>query len=168
MAVMALVSKRIITLIVTVLIAGPMAIKISPAADKSKTAQTQALTQLTVIEHAITDFQVDAGEPGNSLGDLVASANELFDETDTTKIGEDRGHCILVEVNVTYHCTATMLLQEGSIAIAGPFFVDGRPNVLAITGGTGAYAGAKGEMTSSFRDSDAGFNKHNFVFKFSP
>ena len=47
--------------------------------------------------------------------------------------------------------------------VEGPFY-DDRDSVVAITGGTGAYAGAQGEMDLHYRD-PAG-KEYDFVFRF--
>ena len=39
-----------------------------------------------------------------------------------------------------------MLLKEGRITLEGPFY-DSGDSLFVITGGTGKYAGAKGQMT---------------------
>jgi allene oxide cyclase len=122
---------------------------------------------LSVVERAITDIPLDIGAQGASLGDLLTFVNEIYDEADTTQIGEDRGACTLVDVGISYYCSFMVLLEEGNIALAGPFFIDGRPSTFAITGGTGAYGDARGEAAFTFRDSEAGFPKYNVVFEFN-
>jgi allene oxide cyclase len=44
-----------------------------------------------------------------------------------------------------------VLLREGQITVEGPFY-DDADSVLAVTGGTGVYVGAKGEMRLHARD----------------
>jgi hypothetical protein len=39
--------------------------------------------KITVIEHATTDATTDTGAAGDSAGDLLTFANEVFDRTDT-------------------------------------------------------------------------------------
>jgi hypothetical protein len=46
-------------------------------------------------------------------------------------------------------CEADFELKNGSMIAMGPAKLDGRPIVLAVTGGTGHYAGAHGQVTSS-------------------
>jgi allene oxide cyclase len=126
------------------------------------TAAAQAeIAPLNVVEHAITDIPLDIGAEGASLGDQLTFVNEIFDETDTTQIGSDQGACVLVNVGVSYHCHFTVTLEDGDIALSGPFYIDGRPSTFAVTGGSGAYSGAGGAMTFTFRDAEAGFPKYN-------
>jgi allene oxide cyclase len=48
------------------------------------------------------------------------------------------------------------LLPRGQITVEGPFY-DTRDSVLAITGGTGAYANARGSMELKSRASGTEF-----------
>ena len=48
-------------------------------------------------------------------------------------------------VGQSWECNWTTLLPRGQITVEGPFY-DTRDSVLAITGGTGAYANARGQM----------------------
>ena len=45
----------------------------------------------------------------------------------------------------------TLRLKEGQITIEGPFY-DAGDSVMAVTGGTGKYVGAKGSMKLHSRD----------------
>ena len=51
-------------------------------------------------------------------------------------------------------------LTKGQITVEGPFY-DKKNSAPAITGGTGAYAGARGRMELKSR---AGGTKYDFVF----
>jgi allene oxide cyclase len=44
-----------------------------------------------------------------------------------------------------WECFWTLSLADGQITVQGPF-LDGGDSVLAVTGGTGAYAGVRGDM----------------------
>ena len=46
---------------------------------------------ITVLEHATHDNIVDVGKEGDSTGDIYTYHNDLYDETDTTKVGADNG-----------------------------------------------------------------------------
>ena len=59
-----------------------------------------------------------------------------------------------------YECNWTTFLDGGQITVEGPFF-DAKESTLAITGGTGRYRGARGEMELHSRDNGA---KFAFVF----
>jgi hypothetical protein len=80
------------------------------------------------------------------LGDLLSFANPVFDSTNKTQVGTDHGWCVRVVVGKSWECFWTLLLKGGWITVEGPFY-DSGDSVFVITGGTGKYAGAKGQMT---------------------
>ncbi len=43
-------------------------------------------------------------------------------------------------------CFATIFLSAGQITVEGPFYSSGADSMFAITGGTGAYQEARGQM----------------------
>ena len=120
------------------------------------------VTRLAVIEHATTDTVVDLTTNGDSTGDLLTFHNELFDSGNDDVVGTDQGECVRIEVGVSWECRWINFLEGGSITVEGPFFDDG-PSALAITGGTGAYRGARGSMRLVARD--AGGTEFDFVFR---
>jgi allene oxide cyclase len=115
---------------------------------------------ITVIEHATTDTTTDTGATGDSVGDILTFANEVFDAADTTKVGTDNGYCLRTVAGAAYECNWTTFLEGGQITVEGPFF-DAKDSTLAITGGTGRFRGARGEMELHSRDNGA---KFAFVF----
>jgi allene oxide cyclase len=100
---------------------------------------------ITVIEHATSDTPTDTGATGDSVGDVLTFANDVFDAGNTQKVGTDQGYCIRVVAGSAYECTWTTFLQGGQIVVAGPFY-DAKDSTLAITGGTGRYRNARGTM----------------------
>jgi hypothetical protein len=118
--------------------------------------------RIHVIEHATTDTVVDLTTNGDSTGDLLTFHNEVFDEDNQTVIGESHGDCVRIEVGVSWECRWVTTLEVGSLTVEGPFF-DASPSVLAITGGTGEFRGARGSMRLVARD-DAG-TEFDFIFR---
>lgn len=117
---------------------------------------------LVVVEHADTDVVTDTGAKGDSVGDVLTFANKVFSASNTQQIGSDNGHCLRTVVGRAWECFWTLTLGRGSLTVEGPFY-DSRDSVLAITGGTGAYLGAKGEMNLHARN-DKG-TEYDFVYK---
>jgi hypothetical protein len=117
---------------------------------------------LTVVEHATTDAVVDLGEAGDTLGDLLAFGNDLYDAGDAEVVGRDEGTCFRTNPGMAWECTWTNILADGSITVQGPFLDSLEDTELAITGGTGAYAGATGTMTLHSRDETG--SELDFVF----
>jgi allene oxide cyclase len=115
---------------------------------------------ITVIEHATTDATTDTGAAGDSAGDLLTFANDVFDAADANKVGTDQGYCVRVVAGTSYECNWTTFLPRGQIVVQGPFF-DAQDSTLAITGGTGRYAKARGTMELHARENGT---KFAFVF----
>jgi hypothetical protein len=115
---------------------------------------------LVVIENAVSDTVVDLGPEGDSLGDTLAFSNPLSDEAEANLVGHSQGTCTRVEVGVAWECTWTNVLENGSLVVQGPF-LDAGESMLAITGGTGDYAGATGQMRLHALE---GGTKYEFAF----
>ena len=118
--------------------------------------------ELKVVEHATTDVVTDTGEKGDTVGDILTFANEVFDADDKEKIGTDQGVCFRTVAGKAWQCFWTISLAKGQITVEGPFN-DSGDSVLAITGGTGEYAEAEGEMLLSARGTDG--KAYNFTYK---
>ena len=121
-----------------------------------------AAQELKMVEHATTDATTDTGTTGDSAGDILTFANEVFDAEDKVKIGTDQGVCFRTVPGKAYECFWTVNLKKGQITVEGPF-LDSGDSVLAITGGTGEYAGAQGEMALSAIGSEG--KAYNFTYK---
>src|SRR5213592_1790155 len=100
---------------------------------------------ITVIEHATTDATTDTGAAGDSAGDILTFANEVFDRADAHVVGTDQGYCVRIVAGKSYECNWTTSLAGGQITVEGPF-LDAGDSTLAITGGTGRYRNARGFM----------------------
>jgi allene oxide cyclase len=118
--------------------------------------------ELKMTEHATTDAVTDTGASGDSAGDILTFANEVFDADDKNKIGSDQGICFRTVVGKAWECFWTLTLDDGQITVEGPFNDTGG-SVLAVTGGTGAYAGAQGEMALSAIGTDG--KAYTFIYK---
>jgi hypothetical protein len=129
------------------------------------TAHSESM-DLAVVEHATTDIVIDVGEPGDTIGDMLGFGNELYDEANATVVGRSQGQCFRSNPGLSWECTWTNVMEEGSITVQGPFYDDLRDVELAITGGTGVYEGAAGTMTLHARD-ELG-SELDFVFHLSP
>ena len=117
---------------------------------------------IEVVEHATTDAVTDTGAQGDSAGDILTFSNEVFDAGDKTKVGTDQGICFRTVVGKAWECFWTISLDKGQITVEGPFY-DSGDSVLAITGGTGEYAEAEGEMALSAIGTDG--KAYRFIYK---
>jgi hypothetical protein len=104
-----------------------------------------------VIEHATSDATASIGKAKDNRGDVLTFANPVFDSTNKKQVGTDNGFCIRTVTGAAFECTWTTALSGGAIMVQGPFH-DSGDTTLAVTGGTGKYSGAKGEMLLHARD----------------
>ena len=112
----------------------------------------EAANTFTVVERATSDaVSVHGGSKADNVGDILTFANEMFDAANTTKAGGDQGYCVRLVAGKSFECHLTVSLAKGQIMMDGPFF-DDADSIMAVTGGTGAYDGARGEMTLHARD----------------
>ncbi len=121
--------------------------------------------KLDLVEHATTDAVVDTGAAGDSAGDILTFANEIFDAQDAKKVGSDNGWCVRVVPGKSWECFWTLSLADGQITVEGPF-LDAGDSVLAVTGGTGKYAGVRGEMALHARDAKG--SAYDFKYTLMP
>ena len=75
---------------------------------------------ITVIEHATSDTTTDTGATGDSVGDVLTFANDVFDAANAQKVGTDQGYCLRVVAGASYECTWTTFLPGGQIVVVGP------------------------------------------------
>ena len=122
---------------------------------------TLAVEKIQLVEHADTDATLDLGVKGDSVGDLLTFANPVFDAANKTQVGSDQGYCVRVIAGKSWECFWTLRLKEGQITIEGPFY-DAGDSVMAVTGGTGKYAGAKGSMKLHWRDAKG--STYDFIY----
>jgi hypothetical protein len=118
--------------------------------------------ELKMVEHATTDAVTDTGAAGDSAGDILTFSNEVFDADDKNKIGTDQGICFRTVPGKAWECFWTLSLEKGQLTVEGPFY-DSGDSVLAVTGGTGDFAGALGEMALSARGTDG--KAYNFTYR---
>jgi hypothetical protein len=117
---------------------------------------------IKLVERATTDVVTDTGAEGDTVGDILTFANELYDEANANQVGTDNGWCVRTAVGVAWECFWTASLAGGQITVAGPF-LDAGDSVLAITGGTGAYGSASGEMKLHARNAEG--SEYDFVYE---
>ena len=121
-----------------------------------------AMKQLNVIEHATSDAVLDVGAKGDSAGDILTFANAVYDEANKDKAGDDNGWCIRTVAGKAWECFWTLTLKDGQITVEGPY-LDAGDSVVAVTGGTGQYAGARGEMLLHARDAKG--SEYDFKYR---
>lgn len=119
---------------------------------------------LKVVERASTDSVTDIGAEGDSVGDLLTFANDVYDAANTEKVGTDNGYCVRTVVGATWECNWTLMMSDGMIVVEGPFHDTG-DSVFVITGGTGIYAGAQGQLNLHPRNPEG--SAYDFDYEFA-
>lgn len=131
----------------------------------SKHELVTAPVTIHVIEHATTDVVTDVGKKGDSPGDILTWHNKIFDADNNKQVGRDQGGCIRISPDAgTWECRWFTWVPGGAITVEGPFY-DTRDNVLAITGGKGNFANARGTLELKARH---GGTEYAFIFHVLP
>ena len=117
---------------------------------------------LRVVERATTDTFVDLGAAGDSIGDTLTFGNDIYDASNDHVVGRDQGVCFRTNPGLAWECTYTTILADGALTVQGPFYDDLRDSELSITGGTGRFWNARGELTLHARNSFG--TEFDFVF----
>jgi hypothetical protein len=152
--------RRLPTIIGAGLVAAATA---SAIAVTSGTAQAPGDRTLTFVEREVSASDVLADVPPLSTkkrpvsnGDSFLFESTVLDATGATKVGRFRGQCTFAKVTRKFDgsvalCNAVYLLQDGTITASASLTLGPGPTVFAVTGGTGAYEGARGSGTSKDR-----------------
>ena len=107
---------------------------------------------------------IDLAPTGPSLGDQLVFSDTVY--RDRREAGTDGVVCSITQVAppytvATYQCVATIRLRNGQITVQGlnEFQGEGDPGPFrfAITGGTGAYTGASGEVVVRYDQTGKGY-----------
>ncbi len=103
---------------------------------------------------------IDLGDPGFSLGDETVFADNLFTHQNGDEVGTDGVVCTVVGVTAaatgsgTLQCPGTFSFSGGQIVTEGLVkLLNGQTSgtqTIAITGGTGRFRGARGQIAIQF------------------
>jgi Allene oxide cyclase len=119
---------------------------------------------IKLIEHADTDTvrHIGPASEEDSIGDVLAFANPIFNASNDKKVGSDNGQCVRTAVGKAWECIWTVSLSGGGMTVEGPFY-DAKDSTLAITGGTGQYKDASGQMALHARNADG--TEYDFTYE---
>jgi hypothetical protein len=107
-------------------------------------AKAEGTHVVAVIEKERRSAFVDVGDPGDSAGDYFLFESDLLNNSGDV-VGRDSVKCTLGVR--TFICDATgTLFHRGKLTAYGAFFGENDAR-LAITGGTGAFKEAGGQVT---------------------
>ena len=113
---------------------------------------------LTVVSKNPEIKVLDLGAQGPTQGDLLVTNAPLYDKSGKERIGRLDLYCVItdpadepLEKTHMTECTKTWNLPGGEISAQGvaayPNLSTFAPGVNAISGGTGKYAGVRGEQS---------------------
>jgi hypothetical protein len=116
------------------------------------------MRDLHVQEHIANAMYVPVqallgSKQSSNQGDYETFDDPLFGVGAAAKqVGHIMGTCWLEDVtagsaNDTYFCTVDLFLGDSQLSGVGPFDVNGTPTTAPITGGTGSFADARGQIT---------------------
>ena len=120
---------------------------------------------LRFVERAEHETVLHRGSAADALGDLIVFANPLYDAANRKAAGMSRGSCIRVETGKSWECTFTLALADGSLEVSGSYADEGDSD-LAVIGGTGRHAGARGTLRLHPRD--AAHDSYDFIIGLVP
>ncbi|MBV8695835.1 MAG: hypothetical protein JO183_10170 [Ktedonobacteraceae bacterium] len=117
------------------------------------------------FEHGTAIKQITVGTAKDLRGNYFVFYDPLFDAADQHQVGNVNGTCVNTS-NIMEECHFTIILQKGQITLEGPetdttsgSYVD---DTFAVTGGTGLYNGAEGQLVQKTINTTTGLE-----FKFS-
>jgi hypothetical protein len=116
----------------------------------------------TVFSKTVQFAAIDLGDSGPSLGDQFVFSDDLFTEKGGTNVGSDGGVCTSVRQEKsgtdTEQCAVTFSFEGGQIATQALLTVQNGAfsgsQTGPVTGGSGEFRGARGEVTVTFLSDD--------------
>jgi allene oxide cyclase-like protein len=146
-------SRKVSVLLVALVVALGIGLSGAVGSASPKDNDDKGRSTLTVLTKNREIKVVELGPQGPSHGDLRVINAPLFDQSGKEKVGRLDVFCAITDPGQKAHmaqCTGTFSLQDGEISVQGVVPVPNASNpaagnVDAITGGTGKYAGVRGE-----------------------
>jgi hypothetical protein len=135
--------RKSVLIVVAVLIGGSVAAGVAVASAHSHKPHGNTL-QFTIKFSPF--FLLDLGQPGPSQGDQIVSNDRLLN-TSGHEVGHDGIACTMTDPSVPEAaCQGSFVLPGGQITVQ---FLNTPPptKIAAITGGTGRYWTARGQVT---------------------
>jgi hypothetical protein len=131
----------------------PLAVMAAGGSASHPGSQTLRVALVPATEQLIDNpprSKAGGAEPSISARDAVVVTEQALDESGRW-VGTAQVHCVATRGSrnpdrATAQCAATLKLRDGDIM--GAFVFRGEePRTVAVTGGTGAYEGARGSIT---------------------
>jgi allene oxide cyclase len=128
-----------------------LSIRLCAAAALLAALPVSAAERISVVERPVGETTVHRSGERDLVGDLLVFANKVYDAANKLEVGSDQRYSVHTLVGKSWECFWTLLLKEGQITVEGPF-MDSGDSLLAVTGGTGKYAAARGSLKLHPRD----------------
>jgi hypothetical protein len=109
---------------------------------------------IRLLAKTVVDEYLDLGPTGESFGDQLVFSDDLYLDGDL--VGTLDGSCtftrVVVNVSAMVNCSVTLTLPDGQITLQGAISFDENTDrfTVAITGGTGDYNEAQGQVKVRF------------------
>lgn len=119
------------------------------AATSAAATSSTSSAVLHLTEHRVQESQIDLGPKGPSAGDELLLAGVLTTSGGRTA-GEDSGVCTVTAFDQHRQdavCIVALQLTGGQLLISGQESLSSTNQLFAITGGTGVYRHAHGQLT---------------------
>lgn len=127
------------------------------SASATPTTDRPTTLDFAVQFRPLMENYVDLGAAGFSVGDLLVFQDTLLDQKGATA-GTQGGACTITAVlpdGFQTHCVGTASLPDGQISVQG--LTSNAPvKPLAVTGGTGTYQAATGDLILTENGDDTG------------
>jgi hypothetical protein len=147
-------TRRFSGAVVVAVAAASIIVAISAASDGSAVEGPRTMTLSSPFNGGKTRH-VDLGKKGIGVGDVFFTTGApLRDETAGRRIGKLDAIETIVSPSHdgTVSQVVTIRLHEGTILVQNIIRHSDHPNAWAVTGGTGVYADARGQMTEVAED----------------
>ena len=141
--------KIIVPAVVAAGAAGAVAVA-SAASESGEDGDESAVARQVRIGIVTSLTRVDTDQNHrDSVGDLLVFRSEVEDEAEARTLGTAQSACTATEIRrtaLTAHCTGTVEFADGTLELAGLLHTDSPSDRFAITGGTGRYDEADGQV----------------------
>jgi hypothetical protein len=160
-------SRRILTALVAVAVAVSVAVPVAVAMAQARRSVVfyAKPTRAQFINHADdrargnftnpfadilpTPKNANSGKPGARAGDNALFTLKLYSDSKLTRLVGTAAYSCTVNFGQQAICEGQFELSNGTMIAMGPADLKSGDLVLPVTGGTGRYAGAHGQLTST-------------------
>ncbi len=102
---------------------------------------------LIVFDDATRDIFVPAPGGAQEPGAQIVW-NSLLTDAGGASLGDSAGQCVRIDAAGAFLCTTIFYLKDGVLVLTGRQEVEPKPSRWIISGGSGAFAGARGEASA--------------------